>query len=163
MYYRMQKFLTTPFPFPLAQMARTFLFFYLYTVPVAMLHDVSIPIAHCIVIFFLTYGFMGLEYVSIELDDPFGSDDNDFKNLRYAQSTFEDAYNIIMEMDGPEWVDKLRLKMYDPYREKELPEEALEWLSEHKAAKILLCPMGDPHDINMVASNVHSSTGNAIV
>ena len=27
---------------------------------------------------FITYGFLGLEYVSMELDDPFGSDPNDF-------------------------------------------------------------------------------------
>ncbi len=31
-YYGIRKFLTTPFPFPLVQMARTFLFFYVYTV-----------------------------------------------------------------------------------------------------------------------------------
>jgi predicted membrane chloride channel (bestrophin family) len=131
----MQTFLTTPFPFPLVQMTRTFLFFYVFTVPFALLHDVSIPIAHCVVIFFLTYGFMGLEYVSIELDDPFGSDDNDFQNLRYAQTTFEDCYAIILQMDGPDWADKLRLKMHDPYREDELPKEALEWLMVHSSNK----------------------------
>jgi hypothetical protein len=32
----------------------------------------------------LTYGFMGLETVSIELDNPFGDDDNDFDNLGMA-------------------------------------------------------------------------------
>ena len=57
-------------------MARTFLFFYVYTVPFALLSDSSNAVAHCIVIFILTYGFMGLEYVSIELDNPFGEDDN---------------------------------------------------------------------------------------
>jgi len=33
-YYGIRKFLTTPFPFPLVQMARTFLFFYVFTVSV---------------------------------------------------------------------------------------------------------------------------------
>jgi hypothetical protein len=144
----MQNFLTTPFPFPLAQMARTFLFFYVFTVPFALLHDVSIPAAHCVVIFFLTYGFMGLEYVSIELDDPFGSDDNDFKNLRYAQTTFEDCYAIILDMDGPEWLDKLRLKMNDP-REEGLPEETVKWLAEHRASTLLKSPKVDPKALNM--------------
>ena len=29
-----------------------------------------------IIVFFVTYAFLGLEYVSIELDDPFGNDPN---------------------------------------------------------------------------------------
>jgi predicted membrane chloride channel (bestrophin family) len=108
-------------------MARTFLFFYLFTVPFALLQDVSRPIAHLIVIFFLTYGFMGLEYVSIELDDPFGNDDNDFNNLQFAGQTFEDTYLTILAVDGPVWTDKLRLKLHDPEND-ELPSEAQEWL-----------------------------------
>ena len=69
-----------PVPFPLIQMSRTFLFLYVYTVPFVMVSDHSSPIAHCFVIFLLTYGFMGLELVAIELDDPFGNDPNDFNN-----------------------------------------------------------------------------------
>lgn len=113
--HSMRKFLTTPFPFPLVQMARTFLFFCtfptsacalfcldkcdsvmllthslvqfwqdVFTVPFALLSDTSSVYAHCVTIFILTYGFMGLEYVSIELDNPFGTDDNDFDNLGMA-------------------------------------------------------------------------------
>jgi predicted membrane chloride channel (bestrophin family) len=110
--------MTTPFPFPLVQMARTFLFFYIYTLPFALLNDASNPLAHLGVIFMVridyylevlfawcwpfrlsltslllhhrhhrhqvTYGFVGLETVSIELDDPFGDDENDFDNLGMA-------------------------------------------------------------------------------
>lgn len=57
---------------------------------------------------------MGLEHVSIELDDPFGNDVNDFNNLSLACRTFEDAYRTILELDGPMWTDRLRLAMYDP-------------------------------------------------
>jgi hypothetical protein len=46
-----RKFMTTPFPFPLVQMARTFLFFYIYTLPFALLSDTSLPLAHLFVIF----------------------------------------------------------------------------------------------------------------
>uniref|UniRef100_A0A7S1Y3W0 Bestrophin homolog n=1 Tax=Grammatophora oceanica TaxID=210454 RepID=A0A7S1Y3W0_9STRA len=112
-YYGMRKFLTTPFPFPLVQMARTFLFFYVFTVPFALLSDDSAAVAHCVVIFILTYGFMGLEYVSIELDNPFGDDDNDFDNLGMALTAFEDTYLAILEMDGAEWTERLRHKMGD--------------------------------------------------
>jgi Bestrophin, RFP-TM, chloride channel len=113
----MRKFLTTPFPFPLVQMARTFLFFCkspksssgvykifdatthinqpsdVFTVPFALLSDSSDVYAHCVMIFILTYGFMGLETVSIELDNPFGNDDIDFNNLGMAYVSAVRLYN----------------------------------------------------------------------
>ena len=83
-YYGMRKFMTTPFPFPLVQMARTLLFLYLYTLPFALLDQPGYPGTHVIIVFLVTYGFVGLETVSIQLDDPFGHDDNDFDNLGMA-------------------------------------------------------------------------------
>lgn len=127
-FYGIRKFLTTPFPFPLVQMARTFLFCYVFTVPFALLSDSSKPVAHCIVIFFLTYGFMGLEYVSIELDDPFGGDPNDFDNGRMATVAFEETYLSIVDIDGQEWTDKLRRKMDSGRNTSATPTEAFGWL-----------------------------------
>lgn len=69
-----------PVPFPLIQMARTLLFLYVFTVPFVMLSDNSSNVAHCFTVFLLTYGFVGLEMVAIELDNPFGHDPNDFNN-----------------------------------------------------------------------------------
>ena len=68
-------------PFPLIQMTRTIVLFYVYTIPFVFLDDTSSHslMEHCIVVFLITYGFMGLELVSIELDDPFGNDANDFE------------------------------------------------------------------------------------
>ena len=74
-----RRFNSTPVPFPLVQMSRTFLFLYLYTVPLVMTRDPSNCFAHCFAIFLLTYGFMGLEVIAITLDDPFGDDVTDFK------------------------------------------------------------------------------------
>jgi predicted membrane chloride channel (bestrophin family) len=81
------------------------------------LSDSSSGLVHCIVIFVLTYGFMGLEIVSIELEDPFGDDDNDFDNLGMALTAFEDNYLIINDIDGPEYADKLRAKMFNKVAE----------------------------------------------
>lgn len=58
-----RKFKTTPVPFPLIQMARTFLFIYLYTVPFVLLGDKSSIYAHVFAVFLLTYGLMGLELI----------------------------------------------------------------------------------------------------
>jgi predicted membrane chloride channel (bestrophin family) len=74
-----RKFNSTPTPFPLIQMERTFLFLYIYTVPFIFAHDKSSTFAHCFAIFLLTYGLLGLEVIAIQLDDPFGDDAIDFK------------------------------------------------------------------------------------
>ena len=56
------------------------MFLYVFTVPFVLLGDQSSILAHCFIVFVLTYGFVGLETVAIELDDPFGDDANDFDN-----------------------------------------------------------------------------------
>jgi hypothetical protein len=58
---------------------------------------------------------MRLEVVTIELDDPFGDDPNDFDNTAMAMATtaFEDTYLTIRDIDGPGWVDTLRTGMFD--------------------------------------------------
>lgn len=62
-------------------MARTFLFFYVFTLPFALVGDSSGVVADICIVLILTYGFLGLEYVAMELDDPFGNDANDFDSM----------------------------------------------------------------------------------
>ena len=64
---------------------------------------------------------------AIELDDPFGEDDNDFDNTAMALTAFEDTYLTIKDIDGPEWVDKLRVKMHDKNEAEKLATEQ-SWL-----------------------------------
>mmetsp|Transcript_29300 Transcript_29300/g.44335 ORF Transcript_29300/g.44335 Transcript_29300/m.44335 type:complete len:379 (-) Transcript_29300:217-1353(-) len=127
-YYGIRAFLTAPFPFPLVQMSRTFLFLYLFTMPFAFLTDTTSALGHYIVIFFLTYGYLGIEFVAIELDDPFGDDDNDFNNMRMCCISFEDVYTTIVDLDGEEWADKLRKRFNGGKCSEDLPEEAASWL-----------------------------------
>lgn len=129
-YYGIRAFLTAPFPFPLVQMSRTFLFLYLFTMPFAFLADLTNPIGHYIVIFFLTYGYLGIEFVAIELDDPFGDDDNDFNNMRMCCIHLEEVYTTILDLDGEEWADKLRKRFNGGKCSEDLPEEAASWLQQ---------------------------------
>mmetsp|Transcript_3242 Transcript_3242/g.4551 ORF Transcript_3242/g.4551 Transcript_3242/m.4551 type:complete len:567 (+) Transcript_3242:23-1723(+) len=101
---------TTPFPFPLVQMTRTFLFFWVFTLPLALVQSSNTrePFEIMLILFFLTYGFIGLEYVSMELDDPFGEDPNDFDDLAMAQMVLEDIYLVIYTTDGIESAEKVR-------------------------------------------------------
>jgi hypothetical protein len=74
----MHKLVSSPFPFPLAQMTRTFLFFWVFSLPLVLIKDDTSLWATFLVIFGITYGFFGLEYVALQLSDPFGQDENDF-------------------------------------------------------------------------------------
>eukprot|EP00581_Thalassiosira_minuscula_P012133 CAMPEP_0183711598 /NCGR_PEP_ID=MMETSP0737-20130205/7070_1 /TAXON_ID=385413 /ORGANISM="Thalassiosira miniscula, Strain CCMP1093" /LENGTH=374 /DNA_ID=CAMNT_0025940155 /DNA_START=113 /DNA_END=1237 /DNA_ORIENTATION=+ len=120
-YYGMRQFMTTPVPFPLVQMSRTFLFAYVFTIPFAMVGDRSSVLAHCFVVFLLTFGFVGLELVAIEMDNPFGEDDNDFNNGALAEVACEDTYMTVADVDGAEWANKLRRRMYDPKSKTQSP------------------------------------------
>lgn len=111
-WFGMRKFLTTPVPFPLIQMTRTLVMVYVFSLPLVFLKEPVVLIwEHCVVVFLLTYGFVGLELVSIELDDPFGNDDNDFDCLAYARMVFEDTFLMINDTDGPEYADIVRRRM----------------------------------------------------
>lgn len=92
--------LQTSFPFPLIQMARTILFVWIFTLPFSLVHE-SYPLwGITLLIFLLTYGFLGLEFVSIQMHDPFGQDDLDFNQEHLAKMLFEDVYVAIFGVDG---------------------------------------------------------------
>eukprot|EP00550_Attheya_septentrionalis_P000091 CAMPEP_0198288888 /NCGR_PEP_ID=MMETSP1449-20131203/7257_1 /TAXON_ID=420275 /ORGANISM="Attheya septentrionalis, Strain CCMP2084" /LENGTH=447 /DNA_ID=CAMNT_0043987121 /DNA_START=105 /DNA_END=1445 /DNA_ORIENTATION=+ len=110
-FHELQTMITTPFPFPLVQMTRTFLFFWVFTLPFCLVKEISEPIQVLLIIFFITYGFVGLEYVSMELEDPFGDDPSDFDDLGMAMVVFEDIYITIFKTDGSQSATSLRQKV----------------------------------------------------
>jgi predicted membrane chloride channel (bestrophin family) len=110
-YQGLTKLITTPFSFPLVQMSRTILFFWVFTLPMALMNDPQECMQIAIIVFFVTYGFIGLEYVSIELDDPFGDDPNDFNTLGMAQGVYEDVYLTLYQTDGFETAENFRRKV----------------------------------------------------
>ena len=79
------KFAATPYPFPVTQMTRFFLFFWMFTLPFALVNKAEEVYTTSVLVFFITYGFFGLEFVSIELDDPFGDDLNDLPIEDFAK------------------------------------------------------------------------------
>ena len=78
---------STPLPFPLVQMGRAFLLIWTFSMPIVLLDGpFSSMWAAQVFLFFLTYGFIGLELVSIKLSDPFGDgrDDVQISGIREA-------------------------------------------------------------------------------
>eukprot|EP00559_Dactyliosolen_fragilissimus_P007720 CAMPEP_0184859442 /NCGR_PEP_ID=MMETSP0580-20130426/4446_1 /TAXON_ID=1118495 /ORGANISM="Dactyliosolen fragilissimus" /LENGTH=300 /DNA_ID=CAMNT_0027356077 /DNA_START=281 /DNA_END=1183 /DNA_ORIENTATION=+ len=107
-YHMAVDLITTPFPFPLVQMARTFMFLWVFTLPLALIGSDYGVAGIVSLIFILTYGFLGLEYVSMELDDPFGDDPNDFNDMEMAKMAFEDIYITMLRTDGIHYTKELR-------------------------------------------------------
>ncbi|MFO0618141.1 MAG: bestrophin family ion channel [Polyangiaceae bacterium] len=70
-----ERILKTPVPFAYAQHIRTFVSFFCVTVPFAMVDTMRwyTPLASAL----LAFALFGIEEIGIEIEDPFGYDDND--------------------------------------------------------------------------------------
>lgn len=99
-YHQIMKLVNSPFPFPLVQMTRTLLFIWLFSLPFALVDKMDTLVAPIIVMFFMTFGFLGLEFLSIFMDDPFGKDPIDFDVLYMGRIAFDDIYINIHDVDG---------------------------------------------------------------
>ena len=103
-FHALTKLTSTPLPFPLVQMARTFLSVWCLTLPFAL--HMHIGDWNPVACFFISFGFYGLEYVAIELDDPFGDDENDLDIFGMAESVISDIRLFLCDGDGSEadWI-----------------------------------------------------------
>lgn len=107
-YGDIMQYMTTPYPFPLVQMTRTILFFYIFTLPFALATDIQETFPYLAIIFIITYGFVGLELISIEIDDPFGQDPNDFDVGAMAKIVYQDIAIFIKDVDGEEAAEEIK-------------------------------------------------------
>jgi len=107
-FFNLRKLVVASFPFPKVQMGRTLLFIWVFTLPLCLVGVYENRVMMLVITFLMTYGFLGLEYVSMELDDPFGNDPNDFDDLKMAQMAFEDIYMTLYQIDGVESADRVR-------------------------------------------------------
>lgn len=105
-YSGLSRILTTTLPFPLVQMNKTFLFVWLFSLPFALCHDTygvnGGPLMVNLIVFLITFGFLGCEIVAAQLADPFGDDTVDFDDLGHAQVAMEDCYIAVFKTDGPQ-------------------------------------------------------------
>lgn len=108
-YHGIRKYLTCPLPLPLVQLGRIFVMFYVYTLPFALLSpELNLNYLQMIVLIaIMTYGFMGIELLFVEIDDPFAEDPNDLPLMEEARATGEDIILSMMVHDGRETVERL--------------------------------------------------------
>jgi predicted membrane chloride channel (bestrophin family) len=115
-YHNFSKLSMVPFPFPLLQMSRTFLFVWTFTLPFALASDINSLPAILLMIFAITYGVLGLETASIEMDDPFGDDPCDFDVMSFAHVIFEDIYIAVRDLDGSKAAQHLKHTVENPVK-----------------------------------------------
>jgi len=106
----------TPYPFPLVQMTRAFLFFWVYTLPLVLLKEYRVW-SSLFIVLMVSFGFIGIEYVSIALDDPFADDTNDVDEHGMALLVYEDIYLALYRTDGPASAFRLRERVLDRYKQ----------------------------------------------
>jgi predicted membrane chloride channel (bestrophin family) len=80
------KLASTPLPFTMIQMGRTFLFLWTFTIPFALVGIIDEIVSELIFVFFLTYGYIGLEFVSMRLLHPWGDGINDINIVGMGQA-----------------------------------------------------------------------------
>jgi predicted membrane chloride channel (bestrophin family) len=78
---------STPVPFAMIQMGRTFLFLFTFSIPLVLRGVVDEIYSAMAFVFFLTYGFVGLEIVAMKLMNPFGDGVNDLNISGMKEAT----------------------------------------------------------------------------
>jgi predicted membrane chloride channel (bestrophin family) len=61
-----------------------------------------------LLIILMTYGFMGIELLFVEIDDPFAEDPNDLPVTEEARAAGEDIMLSLLHMDGRAAVTRMR-------------------------------------------------------
>lgn len=105
----------TPYPFPLVQMTRAFLLVWVYTLPMVLLKEYRLW-SSLLIVLLVTFGFVGIEYVSMALDDPTGDDTNDIDEHGMALLVYEDVYLAIYRTDGPQAAFSLQERVLARYK-----------------------------------------------
>lgn len=96
-------------------MTRMFLFFWDFSLPLVLLEQMANIYDTLMMVFLITFGFIGVEYVSMTLDDPFGDNPVDFDEQGMAETVYEDIYLALYKLDGPESVSQLRDRILARY------------------------------------------------
>ncbi|CQR69956.1 Bestrophin, RFP-TM, chloride channel [Sporomusa ovata DSM 2662] len=82
----------TPIPFPYHIHIKSLLVLFCITLPVALVD--SMGGASIIACAFITFAFVGIEEIGIEIEDPFGGDTNDFNLDEYATNIEMDIVKL---------------------------------------------------------------------
>mmetsp|Transcript_34806 Transcript_34806/g.71072 ORF Transcript_34806/g.71072 Transcript_34806/m.71072 type:complete len:341 (+) Transcript_34806:206-1228(+) len=97
-WYDSQKIAHYPFPFPYIQALSVFNLIFVVSLPVTLVQSMGpwTPLAAALI----TVGFLGLDAVGSQLEDPFGTDVNDLDLDTTAQNTCDACFVALRARDG---------------------------------------------------------------
>lgn len=146
-------------------MTKTFLFLWVFTLSCALNNaQYQQPFLVMLLVFLTTFGFLGLEFVSMELSDMFGEDPCDFDNLGFAQICFEDQYIAIYKLDGQEWACKLRERVMGRLattaaKERFREQSQQDLRRERSSGEYFGTPQNSLRDMNALTPNLQQDVG----
>jgi len=112
---------STKFPFGMIQMGRTFLFLYTFSIPLVLRGVVSEMYSAIVFVFFLTYGFVGLEIVAMKLMSPFGESTNDLNIAGIRAATVRGIENDLQYVGDTAQLEDKRLQYSRQKQQPPLP------------------------------------------
>ena len=89
------EFMRTPLPFAYVVHLRRALIFYCITLPFALVETFAWPWAAVVATFFLAYVYFGIEEIGVEIENPFGSDDNDLPLEAICESIHRNTQGLL--------------------------------------------------------------------
>ena len=72
-------------PFPYVQLTKLFMLLFVFTVPIALVGEIGYAAVPTSVM--LAMGYLGLDEIANQLENPFGDDDNDLPMIRMWNRT----------------------------------------------------------------------------
>ena len=73
------------------QLTKLFMLLFVFTVPIALVGEIGYAAVPTSVM--LAMGYLGLDEIANQLENPFGDDDNDLPMIRMWNRTYSDIYN----------------------------------------------------------------------
>lgn len=96
----MDQNITTPLPLPYCHLCKWLMFLYLFFYPIACHVPHQGMLVNTVTAMIIGVAMCGIEAISMEIEDPFGDDDNDFDVMRIISGIEDSIYEAMLMKDG---------------------------------------------------------------
>lgn len=97
----MDQNITTPLPLPYCHLCKILMFIFLSVFPLVGIHADQGLYLNVIVPCIIAVAMFGIESISMEIEDPFGDDDNDFDTMRIINGIESSIFEVLSCRDDP--------------------------------------------------------------
>jgi len=122
-YQCIEKIDTMVLPFPYCQLLKIFTIFFCFTLPFVL--SVKLAAWTPIVCLFTSMGFFGLDQVGAKLEQPFGTDPNDFPLLKYGKTMCSDLDAMVRTLERTRYIK--RTMDHENIKNKDIAAKNLGW------------------------------------